>query len=165
MLTDQQIQDLIAQPKAISRKEPARDYREENHQKRCDLVLRSIPEGVQTFTVFVRQNSIFIENFSIGLRYQANHSDVGTVTLTRYNGPHGESSISLDGHYALPHIHRITEEEMASGNTQPQEKHRQLTARYTTFEEGMRVFFDDIGVTDYADYFPELQSPRLINGN
>ena len=164
MLTDRQILDLIALPKTIVRKEPARAYREDNLHKPCDLELKTVPEGLQTFTVFVRQNTVFIENFSIGLRYQTRDGVLGTITLTRYNGPHGETSRSPDGHYALPHIHRITEEEIVSGHMQPQEKHREITTLYRTLEEGLRIFFANTGITNFVDYFPELQQGRLFDG-
>ncbi len=90
------------------------------------------------FNVFVRQNIRFAGNFSIGLRYQANRGNLATITLVRYNGPHGETSRSPDGHYALPHIHYITEEEIARGHMQPQENHRELTYRYSSFTEALR---------------------------
>ena len=73
--------------------------------------------------------------------------------MVRYNGPHGESSRDPDGHYASPHIHRITQAESAKGSVEPPEKHRELTDRYDTFEEALLVFFSDIGVSNYAEYF------------
>ncbi len=89
MLTDRQIRDLIACPKVIVKKEPVRGYKEENLHKRCDLALETMPSSAEKFTVFTRQNIMFIENFSIGLRYQTNDPKLGTITLVRYNGPHG----------------------------------------------------------------------------
>ena len=71
MLTQQQIQELIELPKTIVSKRPRHGYREENGNRRCDLVLRSHEEDDSTFTVFIRQNLHFVENFSIGLRYRA----------------------------------------------------------------------------------------------
>lgn len=109
------------------------------------------------FKAFVRQNTVFIENFSIGLRYQAGTASPMTITLTRYNGPHGESKREPNGHYARSHIHRITAQELASGSIQPQEKEREITNRFSTLEEALVVFFQDIGVTNYFNYFPEIQ--------
>ena len=160
MLTDQEIQDLIESPKSITEKVPVNGYKEEFGHKRCSLKLETTENDGKAFSVFVRQNSYFLENFSIGLCYQTNHSVLGTITLVRYNGPHGETSRTPDGHYAQPHIHRLTAEEMESGSVQPQESHRQLTDRYSTLEDALVVFFFDVGVTNYPDYFPEL-----IQGN
>ncbi len=163
MLTDQEIQDLIRSPKEIKEKIPVGGYKEENGHRRCNLKLESTEEDeVKLFSVFVRQNSYFLENFSIGLRYQTNDSVLGTITLVRYNGPHGETSRAPDGHYAQSHIHRITAKEMESGSVQPQESHRQPTDRYSTLEDALVVFFADVGVTNYSDYFPELIQGTLF---
>lgn len=121
-----------------------------------------MPSSDEEFTVFTRQNIVFIENFSIGLRYQTNDPKLGTVTLVRYNGPHGEYSRHPDGHHAVPHIHRITATEIASGSTQPQERDREITDRYSTFETALVVFFADIGAINYGEYFPELLQGRLF---
>ena len=164
MLTDQQILDLIARPKMIVQKEPARGYREENRQRRCDLELQANDDNALRFTVFVRHSSEFIENYSIGLRYQTSESRLGTITLVRYNGPHGETSRHPDGHYAMPHIHRITESELMSGSTQPQERHREVTDRYATFEQALSVFFADAGIANLQGYFPGI-IPGAVQGS
>ena len=157
MLTDQEIQDLIRSPKEIKEKIPVRGYKEEHGHRRCNLKLESTEDKeIKLFSVFIRQNSFFLENFSIGLRYQTNDRMLGSVTLVRYNGPHGETSRSQDGHYAEPHIHRITAGEIESGSIQPQESHREITDRYSTLEEALNIFFFDIGVVNYSEYFPEL---------
>lgn len=165
MLTDIRIDELIAEPKRIVSKIPAVGYREENRHKRCDLEMEFEPDGTRKFEVFIRQNLQFIENYSIGLRYQTGNPSMGFITLVRYNGPHGEFSIQADGHYATTHIHRLTEEELDRGCTQPQEKFRESTDRYGTFDEALRVFLGDIGVTNSSDYFPYLLQGRLFDGN
>ena len=96
------------------------------------------------------------------MRYQTNDRMLGSVTLVRYNGPHGETSRSQDGHYAKPHIHRITAQEIESGSIQPQESHRENTDRYNTLEEALSIFFFDVGVINYSDYFPELLQRSLF---
>ena len=88
-----------------------------------------------------------------------------TITLVRYNGPHGEINRHSDGHYNKPHIHRITAAEIASGSTEPQESHREITTRYGTFEQALLVFFDDIAAPDSGQYFSELLQGRLFNGH
>ncbi len=165
MLNDQQIQDLISQPKRIVEKDPARGYRQEHRQRRCDLQLERVSDGNLCFSVFVRQNLTFIENFSVGLRYRTGNPTVPIVTLIRYNGPHGEFSTQPDQHYAQPHIHRVTEVEMSSGSAHPQEKDRALTNRYSTFEECLRAFFGDVSVPNYPDYFPDLVQGTLFDGH
>ena len=44
-------------------------YQEAAGHRRCELEIESTPPHSDVFTVFIRQNSTFIENFSIGLRY------------------------------------------------------------------------------------------------
>ena len=156
MLTDEQIRELVSCSKTIIKKEPARGYREDDRHLRCDIELASAHDSGTTFTVFIRQSMEFIENFSIGLRYSSNEPTLGLVTLVRYNGPHGEISRDTDGHYAKSHIHRITASELESGRVQPQERHREITERYSTFEQGLAVFFDDTHVMNFRDYFPNI---------
>lgn len=117
------------------------------------------------FTVFIRQNDKFIENFSIGLRHKTKDRTLGTITLLRYNGPHGESSRGPGGHFGRPHIHRVTARELVEGNREPQERHRDMTDRYSTFEEALSVFFRDIAASNYLDYFRELRQLELFNGH
>ena len=167
MLTDADISDLISRPKRIVSKSPASGYREQGQNKRCDLELVGVDDERCEFRVFIRQNTNLIENFSIGLRHRhVSDPTLGTLTLVRYNGPHGEYSINPDGHYAVPHIHRITEEEIASGSYQPQECHRELTDRYSTYESALRVFWTDIGVRDDANinkHFPGLMQSSMFD--
>ncbi len=165
MLTDQQIQDLISCPKKITKREPASGYREGGRHLRCDLELECAQDSGATFTVFIRQSTEFTESFSIGLRYQTNDSILGTITLIRYNGPHGETSRDSDGHYAKSHIHRITASELESGSVQPQERHRETTDLYSTFEQGLAVFFHDAHVENFEDYFPNLLQGNLFDGH
>ncbi len=161
MLTDHRIQDLVSCSKRITRKEPARGYREESRHLRCDLELVSIEDSSVAFKAFIRQSTEFIENFSIGLRYPTNDPILGIVTLVRYNGPHGETSRNPDGHYARSHIHRITSSEIESGSNQPQERNREITDRYSTFEQGLAVFFNDTGVLNSEEYFPGILQGAL----
>ena len=163
MLTDDDIRDLISLPKVIEKRDPASGYYEASGHRRCNLDLRAKPESGETFRVFIRQSMRFIENFSIGLIYFTGDSRMGRVTLARYNGPHSEYSRDPDGHFAAPHIHRITEEEMSSGRHEPQERHREITDRYTTFEQALWVFFADIAADGFQSHFPNLIQARLIN--
>ena len=73
-----------------------------------------------------------------------------------------EHSRAPDGHYAQPHIHLITQDEMAKGHTQPQENQRLVTDKYVTLEEALRVFFQDTATANYARFFPELLEPRML---
>ena len=164
MLTEQRIQELISLPKTIVGRRPSQGFREESGSRRCDLDLASSKHDDGTFAVFIRQNLQFTENFSIGLRYRAD-LPLGAITLVRYNGPHGESSRAADGHFNKPHIHRITEQEITSGSTQPQERARTITDQYTTLEQALQVFFNHANVLNHGDYFPPIAQLGLFNGH
>ena len=100
----------------IESKIPSKGYKDENGHRRCTLHLQAADKK---FTVFIRQHDRFIENFSVGLRYQTGDKTLGTITLIRYNGAHGEASRYGDGHYAKAHIHHVTAVEVSSGSAQP----------------------------------------------
>lgn len=161
-MTDQQIADLIACPKRIVNRQPARGYQAGNGHNRCDLDLLGLNGRGGMFKVFIRQNDEFIENFSIGLRYQTGNRQQGLITLARYNGPHDASSRAPDGHFNQPHIHRVTAQELASGSMQPRENDREITDRYHTFEQALAIFLADAGVANAGEHFPELQQSRLF---
>ncbi len=164
MLTDHEIGRLIGLPKDIVSKTPSDGYRSENRSRRCELELTASESPDIEFTVFIRQNDKFIENFSIGLRYRTRDRRLGTVTLIRYNGPHGETSRGPDGHFGKSHIHRVTARELTEENREPQERHREITDRYGTYEQALRVFFKDIATSNHLDYFGELWQLELFNG-
>ncbi len=161
MLTDDDIRNLISLPKTIERKDPAVGYAEADGYRRCNLRLRAKDESGESFSVFIRQNIEFIGNFSMGLRYFTGDSRLGSVTLVRYNGPHGEYSRDPDGHFVAPHIHRISGEEMGSGSYEPQERHREITDRYATFDQALAVFFTDIAADGFESHFPNLIQARM----
>jgi hypothetical protein len=167
MLTDADICDLIGRSKRIVNKSPTSGYREQGQSRRCDLELVDIADECRKYRVFIRQNTKFIENFTIGLRHRPQGDPtMRMLTLVRYNGPHGEYSRNADGHYAVPHIHRITQKEIASGSHQPQECHRELTDRYSTYESALQVFWMDIGVRDDANinkHFPGLMQSKMFD--
>ena len=162
LLSNQNIQDLIRLPKAIRAKTPTRGYREEQGSRRCELDLVPLRALDCVFPVFIRQNLKFTENFSIGLRYSDEQKNSIPLTLVRYNGPHGESSRTADGHYAKSHIHLLTADELAKGHSQPQERHREITDQYATLEEALRVFFHDTSTQNYEEFFPGILQTRLF---
>lgn len=167
MQTDRDIDELVRLPKVIVERTPAGGYREQDGQRRCDLSLDTpLDQGEQVpedggFSVFIRQNTMFIDNFSIGLRFQSFERPL-RVVLVRYNGPHGEVRPHSDGHHHKPHIHRLTAAELDSGSFHPREKHREITDKYVLFDQAIDAFFRDIGVRNYQDFFPNQLQRRLF---
>ena len=163
MFTDEHIAEIIEIPKVIVTHTPSTGYSEVDNHRRHNLELRAEGNASQRFSVFIRQNVTFIENFSIGLRYHSGEPAVGTMTLMRYNGPHGETSRNPDGHFALPHIHRITAAEPASGTFHPQERDRRTTDRYYTLEQALGTFIEDAAIALDEKLLALLQG-RLFDG-
>ncbi|MDE0091858.1 MAG: hypothetical protein OXN83_01065 [Oligoflexia bacterium] len=171
MITDKDIQNLIEAPKEIHKKEPKENYKVESNNKRCKLILSSVQMEDVTFEVFTRQNQTFIENFSIGLRCKIPVLPY-TITLIRYNGPHdSEKSIKKDNvktgenHHPMPHIHRVTQAEVQTENLKPPLKQIEITDKYNTFEDGFRTFLIDMNISNWNEYFPELEQGSLFNGH
>ena len=160
--TEQIIQELIGVPKLIVERDPQSNYAQINQDWRSKLTLVARDGNSHAFEVFIRQNVRFPNGFSVGLRYKVHDGNLTTITLVRYNGAHGEYSRDEDGHYAVPHIHYITPEEIAKGHSQPQEKYRENTNKYDTFDDALRVFFHDTSTENYLEYFPELTQGRLV---
>ena len=154
-MTNQDIQKLIQAPKKIDKRTPQKGYKQENNHKRCDLDLIGNTDQNMKFYIFIRQNQLFLENFSIGLSYQ-NTNIKQTITLVRYNGPHGKIKTKETDHHLEPHIHYITPEEINSNVFNPKEKIIKKTDKYIFFEEALRSFFQDITVKNWENYFPEL---------
>jgi len=164
MLNNDQIDALVSTPKRITDRKPAVGYRINRGHQRCDLELESISDPKQRFAVFVRQNLEFAENFSVGLMFHSGHPSLKTFQLVRYNGPHGESSISEDGHFSSPHIHYMMESELKRGHTRPEPRFRELTDRFTTLDQALICFFTDTSVENYELYFPYLAQGNMLNG-
>ena len=91
--TQQEIDDLIACPKAVS-EAPKREMKLDRGHFRNDMRLRSIDDKLE-FRVFMRRSEDMPENFSVGLAFLAKDGS-GEVILLRCNGPHGGYNDSFD---------------------------------------------------------------------
>ena len=163
-LTERHLKELRETPKTIMSKVPVRGLREESGHRRCNLTLHAPTDSTVRFEVFIRQTLRYIENFSLGLIYHPRDKGHGAITLVRYNGAHGEQMLTPDGHYAQPHIHYLTAEELARGYLQPRALRRVLTDRFSTLEDAIPVFLQDIGVSNVNTYFEDLMQGKLFNG-
>ena len=138
-MTEQELEDLRELPKTIISRNPRQGFREEAGHRRSDLLLLANSHPALRFEVFLRQNTRYIENFSLGLLYLTSESDRGALTLVRYNGAHGEETLNSDRHFSQPHIHYLTAEELAHGYLQPRVNRRVLTNSYATWEEAILI--------------------------
>jgi len=98
--TDKLISELIKHEKRIVQA-PSKELKEDRGYLKNNFTLEAINSNDQ-FKVFIRINSTFRENFSVGLDY-CPRSEKGSYCLLRCNGRHGEHQ--LFPHHQFYHIH------------------------------------------------------------
>ena len=100
--TDSFIEELLTCPKKIT-KAPAREMKLDRGHWKNNFEVES-ENGEFKFSVFIRYNDTFNENFSIGLDYNP-REEPGTIALIRSNGPHG--STKQWDHHGRTHIYML----------------------------------------------------------
>ncbi|MEI8174086.1 MAG: hypothetical protein WCH07_11485 [Deltaproteobacteria bacterium] len=131
---------------------PRKEMRSEGGHQRKDMTLSSM-DGKWRFSVFMRVNEKFPENFSIGLVHDP-RNEPGELVLLRCNGPHGEHDNSPfeDSHPHLGyHIHRARADVIDSGLSP--EKFAALTDAYASFQEALHHFLTLANIVDAEGYF------------
>jgi hypothetical protein len=156
--SQEEIDSLIACPKVIT-EPPKREMRTERGSRRNNMTLRS-KDGDLEFSVFMRINEDFHENFSIGLNYSP-RDERGTLCLLRCNGPHGDFlgySPSPGSHF-LYHVHRAKAENIEAGLRA--EYGAEPAEGYASYREALVFFLKEVNVVNSGEYFPELSQPML----
>jgi hypothetical protein len=144
-----ELEKIISEPKIIS-VPPKKEFKEECQHLRNDFGLTSL-DGTKKFSVFLRRNANFQENFSIGLIYCL--PEGGNVQLIRLNGNHGEvveDILRPSPHFGY-HIHKISHEELDRGLSDPKFSHE--TKEYASFEQALNYFFTLVNIKDAEKYF------------
>jgi hypothetical protein len=153
--TQDEINDLISCPKEIV-DSPKRAATSVQGSRRNDMVVQNGADG--RFRVFMRQSEKFLDDFSIGLRYEP--KDAPPIILLRCNGRHGEF---LGGEADHPHfgyhIHRAKVVNLQKGLRA--ERGGELTDEYVSFEEALRYFLSATGIQWTDEHFPGLRQ-RLL---
>lgn len=154
--SDDDIMNLISCKKNVVQP-PRKDMKLDRASYRNDMQLES-EDGSVRFSVFMRRNQEFMENFSIGLCYHSREGD--TFNLLRFNGPHG-LNIGLEPgtHYSY-HIHRADAENLNDGCFS--ERRVNLTAKYASYEEAMNYFIKAVGIVDADKYFPPIDRQLML---
>ena len=128
----------------------------------CDMTLASL-DGERRFSVFMRVNGRFPENFSVGLVYDP-RDEPGNLTLLRCNGPHGEHDNSpiedMHPHFGY-HIHRARADVMNDGLLP--EKFAELTDAYASFPEALHHFLKLANLVGAEAYFSTAYQLPLIS--
>ena len=153
-----EIDSLVGCPKVIA-EPPKKEMRSERGSSRNNMTLRSVDGGLE-FTVFMRINEDFHENFSIGLNYSP-RDERGTLALLRCNGPHGNfagGQAAPQSHFRY-HVHRAKVENIEAGLRA--ERGAELTEGYGSYKEALTFFLKEANVLNAAEYFPEHAQPML----
>jgi hypothetical protein len=159
--TQADIEGLIGCPKTVSTVK--KRIREGAHW-RLDADLLPADETKGTFSMFMRQNLEFGENFSVGLRYCSN-DDRGEIVLLRCNGIHGlyNGQGSQDHPHFDYHIHTAREDAIDAGERP--EKYAVKTKEFASVEEAMQYFVKRVNIVakDVVKYFPSNRQIPLFN--
>lgn len=148
MYTDQLIQQLITCQKVVTDSPKEKDARSDYTKKVFTLL--SVDEQF-SFSGFMNQNTMFPENFSVGLVYKPKE-EKGSITLLRCNGMHGGTI--QNPHHAYCHIHTVLADYLNQGSRV--ENHIEITNEYSTFEMAIQYYINRIGIVpgDRQRHFP-----------
>ncbi len=156
--TDAFIDELLNCEKKIIAS-PTPKNKSNGMHKETGMTLEST-DGNYRFSVFVREHTQLMEIFSVGLVFIPDGSP--SIILVRYNGDHGEHKNQLTGEvFTGCHKHRLSEKALQIGLKG--ENNAEKTNDYSTVKEAMRVFFAELKVINYTDYFPELLQTEMFN--
>ena len=128
-----------------------------------NMRLESI-DGSVGFSVFMRKNERFPENFSIGLIVQP-QDEPGSFCILRYNGKHGEHINRIfdpEPHFGF-HIHKAETTTFEEGLSP--ELYAELTDSYSSFEEALLKFSEHINLKEddkKTTYKKRSLSKRII---
>ncbi|MBR1759918.1 MAG: hypothetical protein IJ741_01895 [Schwartzia sp.] len=116
------------------------------------------PELDESFHVFMRQNCILPDDFSVGLMW--NRKDGEPIILFRCNGPHGGNENVP--HKFCTHIHRLNLEKAVEDIFK--ENDTTETKEYSTFEDAIFFFLTHCGfdTAEMQSYFPFLYNISLF---
>lgn len=156
-ITQAYLDELIITPKRITEK-PDKNYKIINGSNRKNFEVVS-DLYKERFKVFIRQNVMLPEVYSIGLQL-LNSSFQEYPILFRCNGPHG-GNISIPEHF-VTHIHRVKLLNLESGLLGI-EKINEACNAFSTLETAIYYFCTSCNILDARNYFPEAWQTSLFN--
>ena len=124
------------------------------HRQRSFKVVREDSRQENRFEIYQRQNLVDDSDFSCGIAQVS--LDGSRLTLARYNGPGHEHGDII----YRPHIHRATEEAIASGKKP--EREAEQTGRFATLEGALACLMDDYNVTGLSASPDEPRLPYAV---
>ena len=155
-MTENEFNQLIYMPKVVI-EPPKKAPTVQRMSLQNKMKLKSLDEE-HLFEVYWRQNTMFCENFSVGLIWLPTDGSY-PVTLMRCNGPHGYDI--QDSHHALTHIHTPDFGNIENGKMAPQIQ--TPTTEYITLEDALRFSLSTWAIHGYEPYFKFLlDTPPLF---
>lgn len=148
--SQQELEDLIACPKRVT-EPPRKDLEEARGHKRNRMGLTSV-DGQHDFFLFIRVNSTFAENFSVGLTY-ISREDGRELALLRCNGSHGDINRSFAGgaHFTY-HVHRTEAARVNAGENSLAEATE--TTAFATLDEAIACCCRGAHIQGWEQHFP-----------
>lgn len=162
--TQSEIDHLVSCPKTVD-SPPSKSLVQDGAHWRNEAKLVAKDDTKGTFSMYLRKNAFFEENFSVGLVYSSNDGR-GEITLLRCNGKHGPCNAQYDPNnwHAHNHIHRARESDLEAGYRP--EKHAILTTEFASLEEAVQYFVKAVNLdsTDAAMHFPDNKQWKQFPG-
>lgn len=155
-ISSEWLEELIASAKKVTIP-PKKEMIIERQCRRNQFDAYS-PELDETFHVFMRQNCILPDDYSVGLMW--NRKEAEPIIIFRCNGPHGgNENIS---HKFCTHIHRLNLELALEDVFR--ENDTTETEEYSTFEDALFFFLSRCGfnTNEMQPYFPFLYNISLF---
>ena len=154
---DQALLDqLFSCEKVFSAKPQVKDKSHYRHKESSFELVSSDRRFI--FNCYIRESIELLEDFSIGIIFRRDPAE--PIILARYNGNHGEHmNLLTKERFSGFHVHKLTMSAL-DAKIQP-ENYAELTNKYSTLREALAVFFEELKVTNYLDYFPELGQLEL----
>ena len=162
VMSQDEIERLIHCPKVVT-EPPRREPATERGNSRNGARLKA-KDGDEEFSMFVRINDSFNENFSIGLVFHPRDGRPD-IQLLRCNGPHGPHVENYDDPITHNeyHVHLATTQAMEAGEAP--ERHAEVNKQHASYEEALRYFLFEINLVDPDRYFPGASQLLLIAGD
>jgi len=146
-MSKENIDYLISCEKEIISLERKEFKIEHGHKKNGFKLLST--DKKHNFSVFMRINEEFQENFSIGLMY--NPIIEKSIMLFRCNGPHNHKERPNSEYHQSFHYHFEVEENITYG-LNPMD-HSKIVKEYSTFREAFQYFIKHCDIINAEDFF------------
>ena len=153
-MTQDIVNSLIECEKMITVKPKKAMYQTPNniYVLRNEFSCMSIDNQKQ-FDIFMRLNTKFSHQFSIGLMYR---SKEGSAILCRYNGKQEHTNKIADHNkFEAFHIHKLYDHQLSDVTINILDA--TPTKNYISFDEALYCFLFDCHINNWQPYFPDLE--------